>query len=305
MPERIITLPDPAAPATAEAGFSADLSANLSTQYDEQEYPGPDEARHLRARAARRDIAERRRLAARLRQALAHNEFLLHYQPYQHLKSGIIRGAEAVIRLQHRRRGLIMPHHFMPIAERFDVINDIGAWLLLNACQNAMLWPRHTGIAVRLAHRQLRSGKLAKQLIEALAKTGLPPERLEFGLSEAMLIDRDDDTIFAIRALAGLGVRMALDDFGAGYASLAALKRLPLATLKLDRSMVQRLGHDHGDTAIAHAAIEAGHAMGCEVLADGVETAEQIRLLEEIGCDYAQGVFISPPLTTEQFLARL
>jgi EAL domain-containing protein (putative c-di-GMP-specific phosphodiesterase class I) len=267
--------------------------------------PEHDDARHLRARAARREIAERRRVAARLRQALAHNEFLLLYQPFQHLKSGIIRGAEAVIRLQHRRRGLVMPHHFMPIAENFDVINDIGAWLLNNACQNAVTWPPYTSVALRLAHRQLRSGKLAKQLIEALAKSGLGAERLELGLTEAMLIDRDDDTIFAIRALAGLGVRMALDDFGAGYASLAALKRLPLTTLKLDRTMVQLLGQDHGDTAIAHAAVEAGHAMGCAVLADGVETAAQSRLLEEIGCDYVQGLHISPPVTTQQFLACL
>ncbi len=267
--------------------------------------PAPDDARHLRARAARRDIAERRRVAARLRLALAQNEFLLHYQPYQHLKSGIIRGAEAVIRLQHRRRGLIMPHHFMPIAERFDVVNDIGAWLLLNACQSAATWPSSTCVAIRLAHRQLRSGKLAKQLIDALTKSGLAASRLELGLTEPMLIDRDDDTIFAIRALAGLGVRMAIDDFGAGYASLAALKRLPLTTLKLDRGIVQRLGQDHGDTAIVHAAVEAGHAMGCSVLADGVETPEQCRLLEDIGCDYGQGPYISPPLTTPQFLARL
>jgi EAL domain-containing protein (putative c-di-GMP-specific phosphodiesterase class I) len=267
--------------------------------------PAPDHTRHLRARAARRDMAERRRVAARLRQALAQNEFLLYYQPFQHLKSGIIRGAEAVIRLQHRRRGLIMPHHFMPIAERFDVVNDIGAWLLLNACQNAATWPSATCVAIRLTHRQLRSGKLAKQLIDALTISGLPASRLELGLTEPMLIDRDDDTIFAIRAVAGLGVRMAIDDFGAGYASLAALKRLPLTTLKLDRGLVQRLGQDHGDTAITHAAVEAGHAMGCSVLADGVETKEQYRLLEDIGCDSGQGPFISPPLTATQFLARL
>jgi EAL domain-containing protein (putative c-di-GMP-specific phosphodiesterase class I) len=289
MPDRTTTLPDPAETQPVEV----------------DELPGFDDARHLRARAARREIAERRRVAARLRQALAHNEFLLHFQPFSHLKSGIIRGAEAVIRLQHRRRGLVMPHHFMPIAERFDVINDIGAWLLTTACQNAVLWPGYTSVAVRLAHRQLRSGKLAKQLIEALTKSGLPAERLELGLSEAMLIDRDDDTIFSIRALAGLGVRMALDDFGAGYGSLAALKRLPLTTLKLDRMMVQRLGQDHGDTAIAHAAVEAGHAMGCSVLADGVENEDQCRRLEDIGCDYAQGSYISPPLTTQQFLKRL
>jgi len=274
-------------------------------QSDQPAHASLDDVRLLRARAARRDTTERRRIAARLREALAHNEFLLHFEPHREMKSGRISGAEAVIRLQHRRRGLIMPHHFMPIAERFDVVNDIGTWLLINACQAAMLWPGATSVAVKLAHRQLRSGKLIKQLIDALTISGLPAGRLELGLSEAMLIDRDDDTNFAIRALSGLGVRLALDDFGAVYASLAALNRLHLTTLKLDRSMVQRLGEDNGDSAIAHAAIEAGHAMGCAVLAGGVETALQCRLLEDIGCDYVQGPYISPPLTNTQFLLQL
>ncbi|MDR3520062.1 MAG: EAL domain-containing protein [Acidocella sp.] len=266
---------------------------------------GDSEARELRARAARRDVSERRRIAERLRQALTHEGFLLHYQPYMHLKTGRLEGAEAVIRLKHRRRGLILPHHFMPVAEHFEVINDIGAWMLHRACADAAHWPAQANVSVRLAHRQLRSGHLIKHLIEALTRTGLASERLELCLSEAMLIDDDPDTIFTIKALASLGARLALNDFGTGHASLAALKRLPLSTLKLDRQMVQRLGQDYGDNAIVHAAIEAGHAMGCSVLADGVESEAQSRLLQEIGCDEAQGPYFAQPVPAEDFLKRL
>jgi EAL domain-containing protein (putative c-di-GMP-specific phosphodiesterase class I) len=263
------------------------------------------EARALRARAARRDVTERRRVTARLREALTDNGLILHYQPQVRLKSGAVRGAEALIRLQHRRRGLILPNHFMPIAERSDVINDIGTWMLNRACAEAASWPGQLSVAVALSQRQLRSGKLTKILIEALGQSALAPQRLEVELTEAMLIDDNDDTIFSLKALRGLGVRMALNNFGTGYASLAALKRLPLSTLKLDRSLIDDLGQDRGGTAIVHAAVEAGHALGCAVLAEGVETAEQCRLLDEIGCDDAQGQFFAPPLTGAEFRARV
>jgi EAL domain-containing protein (putative c-di-GMP-specific phosphodiesterase class I) len=263
------------------------------------------EARTLRARAARRDVTERRRVTARLREALAENGLLLHFQPQVRLKSGAVRGAAALIRLQHRRRGLILPNHFMPIAERSDVINDIGAWMLGHACAEAAAWPDRLSVAVALSQRQLRSGKLTKHLIEALNRSNLAPERLELEVTEAMLIDDNDDTMFSLKALRGLGVRLALTNFGTGYASLSALKRLPLSTLKLDRSLVDDLGQDRSGTAIVHAAVEAGHALGCAVLAEGVETAEQCRLLVEIGCDEAQGQFFSPPLTGQDFRDRI
>jgi EAL domain-containing protein (putative c-di-GMP-specific phosphodiesterase class I) len=263
------------------------------------------EARALRARAARRDITERRRVTARLREALVENGLLLHYQPQVNLRSGIVRGAEALIRLHHRRRGLILPNHFMPIAERSDVVNDIGAWMLNRACLEAAAWPAHYSVALELSHRQLRSGKLTKNMIEALTRSKLPPDRLEVELNEAMLIDDNDDTIFSLKALRGLGVRLALSNFGTGYASLSALKRLPLSTLKLDRSLVEYLGQDLSGTAIVHAAIEAGHALGCSVLAEGVETAEQARLLDEIGCDEGQGQYFSPPLSAAELRGKL
>jgi EAL domain-containing protein (putative c-di-GMP-specific phosphodiesterase class I) len=280
-----------------------------------KQHPGPDRlalaaraepadgaqtVRELRLRTARREITERRRITQRLRQALSTGGFVLHYQPLVSLKSGLVRGAETLIRLQHSRRGLITANHFMPIAERSDVITDVGGWMLHQACMDAAGWPSAISVAVTLSLRHLQSGRLIRQLLEALSRSGLAPERLELELTEAMLIDDNDDTAFSLKALQGLGVRLALNNFGIGYASLSALKRLPLTTLRLDRSMVQNLAEGQADTAIVHAAIDAGHALGCKVLADGVETEPQFRLLAEIGCDEGQGAYFSQPVAAAE-----
>ncbi len=221
--------------------FEPNLTAS-APQQTEDPANTTQSARELRMRTARREITERRRITLRLRQALSNGGFILHYQPLVSMKSGLIRGAEALIRLQHSRRGLITPNHFMPVAERSDVINDVGGWMLQQACTEAGAWPGELSVAVTLSLRHLRSGRLIRQLLEALASSNLPPERLELELSEAMLIDDNDDTTCSLRTLQGIGVRMALNNFGIGYASLSALKRLPLSTLRLDRSMIQNLG---------------------------------------------------------------
>jgi EAL domain-containing protein (putative c-di-GMP-specific phosphodiesterase class I) len=260
-------------------------------------------SRELRLRTARREITERRRIIHRLRQALGSGGFVLHYQPLVSLKSGMIRGAEAIIRLQHSRRGLIPANHFMPVAERSDVINDVGGWMLQTACMEAGAWPACISVALTLSLRHLQSGRLIRQLLEALSRSGMAPERLELELTEAMLIDDNEDTAFSLKALQGIGVRMALNNFGIGYASLSALKRLPLATLRLDRSLIQNLGEGQADLAIVHAAIEAGHALGCAVLADGVESEQQFKLLSQIGCDEGQGTYFSQAVAAAEMAA--
>jgi EAL domain-containing protein (putative c-di-GMP-specific phosphodiesterase class I) len=193
----------------------------------------------------------------------------------------------------------------MPIAERSDVITDVGGWMLHHACADAATWPGGLCVAVTLSLRQLQSGKLIRQLLEALSHSALPPERLELELTEAMLIDPNDDTAFALKALQGLGVRLALNHFGAGYASLSALKRLPLATLRLDRQLIQNLGQTQADAAIIRAAVEAGHALGCTVLADGIETEPQFNQLCAIGCDEGQGSYFSQPVQAAELTAML
>jgi EAL domain-containing protein (putative c-di-GMP-specific phosphodiesterase class I) len=262
-------------------------------------------ARALRLRTARREITERRRITQRLRQALSGGGLVLHYQPLVALHTGLVRGAETLIRLQHQRRGLIPASHFMPIAEQSEIITDVGGWMLHQACIEASRWPDCLSVAATLSLRHLQSGRLIRQLLEALSHSGLAPERLELELSEAMLIDEHDDTEFALRALQGIGVRLALNNFGTGYASLSALRRVPLTTLRLDRSMIQNLDESPGEAAIVQAAIEAGHALGCRVLADGIEHAAQFRLLAGLGCDEGQGSYFSQPVGAAEMAAMV
>lgn len=268
-------------------------------------HPG-DPARDLRLRTARREITERRRITQRLRQALSSDGFVLHYQPQITLSTGAPRGGEAMIRLAHNRRGLILPSHFMPVAERSDIINDVGGWMLSHACNEASHWPEGFTLALTLSLRHLQSGRLmVKQLMEALNRSQIPAARLELELSEAMLIDAHEDTEFALRALQGIGVRLALNNFGTGYASLSALRRVPLTTLRLDRSLIQHLDESPSGAAIVQAAIEAGHALGCRVLADGIEHAAQFRLLAGLGCDEGQGSYFSQPVGAAEMAAML
>jgi EAL domain-containing protein (putative c-di-GMP-specific phosphodiesterase class I) len=260
----------------------------------------PASPRALRTRTARRELTERRRIIRHLRHALGAGGFVLRYQPLVSLSTGRIRGAETLIRLQHSRRGLITPNHFMPVAERSDIITDIGGWTLRQACADASTWPPGLTVGVILSPRHLQSGHLIRQMLEALNRSGLPPERLELEFTEAMLIEENDATAFNLKALGGIGVRLALNHFGRGYASWNALKRLPLSTLRLDRSMIQPLGESPADAAIVHAVIEAGHALGCTILAEGIETELQCNLLRQIGCDEGQGSYFSQPVAAAE-----
>jgi len=287
-------------PTKLDAGPQAADPEREQTHTEDQEA-----LRALRMRTARREIAERRRTAQRLRSALSQNAFLLLYQPQIDLKSKVTRGAEAMLRLQHHRRGLVLPQYFMPLTERSEVVNEIGAWVLERAFHEALQWPERLSVAISLSPRQLQGARLIKTVIELLAKTGIDSARIQIQVTEAMLIDRDEDTVFNLKALHGLGMRLTVDHFGAGYASLAMLKKLPLSKLKLDRSMIQMAAEDESDAAMLRATIDAGHAMGCTILANGVETEEQCAWLEELGCDEAQGSFFSQPVTALELLARL
>ena len=262
----------------------------------------PGDLRELRQRNARREITERRRMTQRLRQALMAGGFVLHYQPIITLRSGFARGAETLIRLRHARRGFVPAQHFMPIAERSDISTAISGWALHEACRQAAAWPPHFSIAMPLSLPYLQSGQMVRQLLEGLSDSKIAPERLELEISEPMLLDGNDDTMFALKALQGIGVRLALNQFGTFYASLSALKRLPFATLRLDRSLVQNLEEPSG-AAMIRAAIEAGHALGQTVLADGVETETQYQRLLELGADEGQGPYFGAAVGPEEMAA--
>ena len=257
--------------------------------------------RELQQHNSRHKVAERRRIVRKLRQSLAASELVLHFQPIVSLTTGLTRGAESVLRLPHSRRGFIPVGHFLPLAEQSDVIIDIGAWMLHAACGEAIKFPKNFSVSLALSLRHFQSGQLVRHLLEALNGSGLAPERLELLITEATLLDENDDTNFALKAAQSLGVRLALNHFGASYASLAPLRRLPFANLRLDRSITQNLNGDPASAAILHAAVETGHALGCSVLADGVESTMQYEMLRQARADEGQGLFFGSAVQSIEF----
>lgn len=250
------------------------------------------------------ETPERRRLEQDLRQAAEQDGFIFHYQPRFCLQGGGLTAAEALIRWPHRGRGLVSPATFIPLAEQTGLINRIGGLALHHACAEAVLWPRGS-VAVNVSPRQLADQQLIAQVAAALDATGLAPERLELELTEALLLQIDDDTLLCLAALRDRGVGLALDDFGTGFASLGMLRRLPLTAIKLDRSLVRDLPDQPEDVAIARAAVQTGHALGLTVVAEGVELETQRDFLAAIGCDEAQGYLLARPMPAEQLRARL
>jgi EAL domain-containing protein (putative c-di-GMP-specific phosphodiesterase class I) len=253
---------------------------------------------------AKTEAAERRRLHKDLRAAAEQESFVLHFQPRLSLESSKIIAAEALIRWPHRRRGLVSPATFIPLAEQTGLITPIGGWVLRTATQEAMAWPAHIALSVNVSARQLHDGALLTQLAAALELSGLAPERLELELTESMLVDAGEETLLVLSAIRDLGVGIALDDFGTGFASLAMLKRLPLTVMKLDRSLVRGVSHNRKDAAIVRAIAETGRALGLIVVAEGIETEEQRAFLTEVGCDEGQGFLFSRPVPPGQLRER-
>ena len=241
---------------------------------------------------------EERRLRAELRKALGRNEFAIVYQPRVDLPTGAVLGCEALLRWPGRARGILPPNLFIPVAERTEIINEIGAWVLTQACTEARLWGDRL-VSVNVSGRQLASGMLPLQVSDALEQSGLAPEHLELELTESLLIECGTETLLTLSALRDLGVGIALDDFGTGWASIAMLKRLPLTTLKLDRSLVRELPGNREDAAIMRCVIQTGHALGLSVVAEGIETEIQRAYLAGLGCDEGQGYLFSHPLSPE------
>ncbi len=219
----------------------------------------------------------------------------MHFQPRWSLATGAITGAEALLRWPDRRRGLVPPSEFIPAAERSGLIHSLGRWVLRDACIEAVGWPNLT-VSVKISARQLSEGTLLGQLGDALAESGLPPEQLELEFTEAVLLECGSDLLLMLSAIRDIGVKIALDDFGSGHASLSMLRRLPLTTMKIDRLLVRELPRSHEETSMVHAAIGAGHAMGLTVVAAGIETEAQRALLSGLGCDEGQGYLFSRPV---------
>lgn len=245
-----------------------------------------------------------------LRHALKRQEFRLHYQPQLNIASGAIVGMEALIRLQHPELGLVPPGNFIPLAEETGLIMPIGEWALREACFQAKEWHDNgfagLRIAVNLSAQQFRQkGLLLDAVTRALADSSLNPEQLELELTESILMRETEETLAVLNQIKQMGVQLSIDDFGTGFSSLSYLKRFNLDKLKIDQSFVRDITSDANDLSIARAIIALGHSFNLKVIAEGVETAEQLALLKENGCDEMQGFYFSRPLPADDFLRLL
>ncbi|MDG4553616.1 MAG: EAL domain-containing protein [Candidatus Competibacter sp.] len=251
-------------------------------------------------------VSELFTLGNELRLALEREEFVLHYQPQIDLNTRQLIGAEALIRWQHPQRGLIPPITFIPIAEETGLIGAIGEWTLRTACAQNRRWQASglpaVPVAVNLSAKQWLQPHLESQVIDALQTAGLAPQCLELEITESLLMRDTEKMVETMHRLQVSGVQFAVDDFGIGYSSLSYLKRFPVNRLKIDQSFVRDIPTDPDDTAIATAIIQMGKSLRLNVVAEGVESAEQLNFLRESGCDAAQGYYFSKPLPAEVFI---
>ncbi|MDX6748699.1 EAL domain-containing protein [Geminicoccaceae bacterium 1502E] len=255
--------------------------------------------------AARRAVT----LERELRQALAADQFVLHYQPQLRLDTGRLIGMEALIRWNHPARGLIRPGEFISLAEEIGLMAPMTAWVLQTACRQHRQW-RDGGLdevqlSVNLSPVQFRERGVELMIERVLSESGLPPQSLDLELTENAVIENSQTASASLRYLNRLGVSLSIDDFGTGYSSLSYVKRLPVQRLKIDQSFVQNVEQGANDELIVRAIINLGHSLGLRVIAEGVETREQLERLRRLGCDEVQGDFIAPPLDVREFERRL
>ena len=247
---------------------------------------------------------DRSTLEMELSRALSKEEFLLHYQPQMNLCTKQVIGMEALLRWHHPYQGLIGPNHFIPQAEENGMIIPIGEWVLRTASKQAKYWEKQgfpaPHVAVNLSARQIHQGNLPALMQDILKHSHLDPEHLKLELTETFLIHETEETIQTLRELKAMGIHLYIDDFGAGYASLRYLKSFPIDGIKLDQSLIQNLPHSTNDAAIVMAVISLAKALGLQVIAEGVESQEQVDFLEEYGCDAMQGYWIAPPLPANE-----
>ncbi|HEY6559927.1 MAG TPA: EAL domain-containing protein [Polyangiaceae bacterium] len=247
---------------------------------------------------------ERQSLEEGLRRALERHEFELHYQPKVNLKNGQITGAEALIRWRHPRRGSVPPAAFIPVAEDCGLIVPIGNWVLREACKQAQAWVEDgltlATIAVNISAVEFRNQNFLEGVFAILEETGLDPGRLELELTESVLMKHAAATEAILVALRARGIRLAVDDFGTGYSSLSYLRRFPIGALKIDQSFVRQITTAH-EEPIVNAVISMGRSLNLGVVAEGVETQEELSFLQAHDCDEAQGFYFSRPLRASEF----
>ena len=272
---------------------SADLALYHSKTSGRATFHFFDPKMESRAQARRTNELE-------LRRALALRQLEVFYQPQVDTAINRLVGFEALVRWRHPERGMISPADFLPIAEEIGLIVPLGDWVLRTACREAMTWPDDITIAVNVSPLQFETGKFADSVRRALASTGLPGKRLEIEITEGILLRTDKAILTTLYELRSMDVRIAMDDFGTGYASLSQLAKFPFDKIKIDRSIAGFEGDNLKQRAIVRAITSLGHSLGVCTLAEGIENADQLARLQEDGCSSVQGYFFGKPVPADQ-----
>jgi len=251
------------------------------------------------------EIQQRRLMETDLRRAVAYGQFEVHYQPLVDARTRAPVGFEALMRWQHPERGLVSPTEFIPLAEKMGLILGMGAWTLDRACTDAAVWPEYLKVAVNLSPMQFAGGRLVEEVKQALATSGLAAGRLELEITESVLLQDNDVNLGVLHRLRALGVRISMDDFGTGYSSLSYLRRFPFDKIKIDQSFVRNLEQERGSIEIVRAVVGLGKALGMDVLAEGVETVEQLGILQTEGCNELQGYLFGRPRPVQDIVEAI
>ncbi|MFK8253055.1 putative bifunctional diguanylate cyclase/phosphodiesterase [Ancylobacter terrae] len=289
--------------APADADSAEELLRRARLAMGEAIRDGSDDVIFFRPSMERR-IEERQLLETELREAVARQEFQLAFQPRYLTSSQRLVGVEALVRWPHKRLGVVNPAEFIPLAEETGLIVAIGEWVLREACQFAAGWP-DLAVSVNLSPVQFRRSDLVAKVQQVLAQTGLESHRLELELTESTLLENTELSLAQLQQLRAHGIRLAIDDFGTGYSSLGYLRCFPFERIKIDRSFIVDLSPSGQARAIIQAIIDLAHALGMSVTAEGVETPEQLVMLQADGCDEVQGFLLARPMPAEQLVALL
>ncbi len=249
-------------------------------------------------------VTRRVALENRLRKALENREFFLNYQPIWDLKTGRMTGVESLLRWQSSDFGLLQPFEFIPLAENSGFIFGLDEWVLLNVCLQSKHWELSGSpglrIAVNISGKQFRQPDFLEKMEHTINKTGMGPECLELEITESVIMEKADKTDTTLRALKNMGIRLTIDNFGTGYSSLSCLKYFPIDRIKIHRSFISEINSSKDDAAIVQAIISMGHSMDIRVVAVGVENNEQLRFLTQLGCDEAQGFYLTEPMEADR-----
>lgn len=252
---------------------------------------------------------ERLMTKSKLKRSFERDELLVHYQPKYNLETGEVFGAEALVRWELPERGMILPSDFIPIAEETNLIIEIGEWVLDKVCEDFRFWQRSVSspgrVSVNLSLKQLRQPNFTRRISSILRSYEVSPTSLELEITETTLMENPERTIKLLDQLYALGLHLAIDDFGTGYSSLSALQQFPISTLKIDKSFVRHVSTNPDDATIVSTIIQMGQNLGMDVVAEGVETEDQLAFLQKLGCTFVQGLLFGDPMSSDSYLELL